>query len=209
MNLIPVSLGINTHNRTHIGGACAILARPTAARNSLRHLRHLRHLSRHQPASVQRERAPEPGRWAAHRVVGTVCYHRHEHATAPDGEAFHAYPIPQELPSRLKRRAFAVMHRQQVDEGAAAAWVDEDDYRGVGNLVTVEVAKSDQVAYQSGMHLLRRARAVLDRSLPLVESNRGLLVPSSGRWYRPLCSCSSVSSRSSSLSPGAVVFSWV
>ena len=91
-----------------------------------------------------------------------MCYHRHENTTAPDGDAVHAYPIPEELSSRLKRRAFAAMYRQQVDERAAAARVDEDDCSGIGDLVTVEVAKSDQVAYQSGLHLLRRARAVLD-----------------------------------------------
>ena len=31
--------------------------------------------------------------WATQRVAGTVCEHRHEDMTAPDGEAFHACPI--------------------------------------------------------------------------------------------------------------------
>ena len=39
--------------------------------------------------------------------------------------------------------------------------VDENDYRRIGGLVAVEVAKRDQVVYQSGVHPLRRARVVL------------------------------------------------
>ena len=77
---------------------------------------------------------------------------------------------------RLNRRAFAVLHRQQVDERTAAAGVDEDDYSRIGYVVTVEVAKSDQVAYNSGLLPLRRTGAVLYRSPAPVESNRRLLV---------------------------------
>ena len=108
--------------------------------------------------------------------------HRHDDTAARDGEALHAYPITQELGCRLNRRAFPVMHRQHVDERAAPAWIDEDHCRRIGDQVAVEVAESDQVAYQSGVHLLRRALAVLDGAPPPVESNRGFRAAGSGKW---------------------------
>ena len=94
---------------------------------------------------MQLERTADLDRWAAQPVSWTVCEHRHEDVTVPDGEALHAYPITQEHTFRLHRRAFAVTHREQVDERAAAARVDEDHCRRVGDQVTVEVAESDQV----------------------------------------------------------------
>lgn len=116
------------------------------------------------PAHAEEEAgAPAGGELrATHRVAGTVRDHRHEDPTVPDGEAFHAYPITYERTSRLNRRAVAVTHRQQVDEGAAAARVDEDDYRRIGDPVAVEVAKGGQVVYQPGVHPLRRAGAERD-----------------------------------------------
>lgn len=98
--------------------------------------------------------------------------HRHDDTAARDGEALHAYPITQELACRLNRRAFPVMHRQHVDERAASARINEDHCRRIG----------DQVAYQSGVHLLRRALAVLDGAPPPVESNRGFRADGSGKW---------------------------
>ncbi|MDE0219563.1 MAG: hypothetical protein OXJ90_09850 [Spirochaetaceae bacterium] len=63
-----------------------------------------------------------------------------------------------------------------MDERAAPAGVDEDDDSRVGDIVAVQVAKGDKIADQAGFHPLRRTSAIPDRSLPVPESNRGLLV---------------------------------
>lgn len=132
--------------------------------------------SRLQTAPLQRERAADLDRRAAQPVAGTVCEQRREDVTTRDGEPFHAYPITQVLASCLHGLAFAVTHREQVDERAASAGVDEDDDSGIRDVVTVEVAEGDQVTDQSDVHPLRRTHAVPDRSLPCAESDRGFLV---------------------------------
>ncbi len=102
--------------------------------------------------------------------------HRQEDATPPNGEALHAHAVTEEYARRLDRRALVIQNRQQVDKRAATARVDEHDHRGIGGGVTVEVAESHQVSCQSGTYLLRRALAVPDGALPLLEANRGFLV---------------------------------
>ena len=69
-----------------------------------------------------------------------------------------------------------VKQRQQVDERPAAARVNERHGRHIGDQVAVEIAESNQIAYQSGAYLLRRTLTVFDRSLPLAESNQAFLV---------------------------------
>lgn len=52
----------------------------------------------------------------------------------------------------------------------------KDDYRRIGYAVAVEVAERGQAACQSGVDLLGGAGAERERSAPLVESNRRLLI---------------------------------
>ena len=61
-------------------------------------------------------------------------------------------------------------------EGPLAARVNERRGRHIGDQVAVEIAESNQIAYQSGAYLLRRTLTVFDRSLPLAESNQAFLV---------------------------------